>query len=172
MADLHNALLANRSAVAEFLQTARLVSPEKWRVPRAEGKWSPAQVTEHLAKTYEESQSLIAGSSTIPAFPRLLRPVAGAAVRWTILRTGRFPKGKAPAPFQPSASPPAQAILCARLQEASNVFEQSAEAADRGGLATFEHPFFGKFGVTEYVQLQAYHSVHHRSQLGVKSGLT
>jgi hypothetical protein len=169
MADLHTALVANRSAVAEFLQTARLVSPEKWLVPRAEGKWSPAQVAEHLAKTYEESQKLIAGTSTIPAFPRLLRPVAGAVVRWTILRTGRFPKGKAPAPFRPTASPPAQDILCARLQEASNVFEEGVEAAARGGRTTFEHPFFGKFGVTEYVQLQAYHSVHHRSQLGVKN---
>jgi hypothetical protein len=169
MPDLHTALQANQSAVAEFLETARQVSPDKWLVPRAEGKWSPAQVTEHLAKAYEESQKLIAGTSAIRPFPKVLRPLVGAAVRWTILRTGRFPKGRAPAPFLPSASPPAQDILCARLQEASDVFERSAENAHRAGQTTFDHPFFGKFGVGEYAQLQAYHSVHHRSQLGLKN---
>jgi len=169
MADLHTALQSNHSAVAEFLQTARMVPPEKWLAPRAEGKWSPAQVTEHLARVYEESQKLVAGTSTIRPFPRVLRPLAGAAVRWTILRTGRFPRGKAIAPFQPSASPPAQEILCARLQEASDAFERGTEHEHRAGRTTFEHPFFGGFGLTEYAQLQAYHSVHHRSQLGVKN---
>jgi hypothetical protein len=55
------------------------------------------------------------------------------------------------------------------LQEASDVFERGAENAHRAGRTTFEHPFFGNFGLAEYAQLQAYHSVHHRAQLGVKN---
>jgi hypothetical protein len=42
----------HRAAVETFLGQARDVPPDRWDVPRADDKWSPAQIAEHLRLTY------------------------------------------------------------------------------------------------------------------------
>ena len=47
MSDVTRALESNRGAVDEFLGAAEAMEPQ-WMTPRSEGKWSPAQVVEHV----------------------------------------------------------------------------------------------------------------------------
>jgi Protein of unknown function (DUF1569) len=84
-----------------------------------------------------------------------------------IVKTGRFKKGaKAPAPFQPTASPASVADLAARLQAAAGAFEVDVEAAARSGRTFVDHPFFGRVTLSDYSRLQATHTRHHSQQLG------
>ena len=63
MIDLKTVLANNREAVADFLNTASALAPSDWGRPRAPGKWSPGQVTEHVALTYEVSRRILHGTT-------------------------------------------------------------------------------------------------------------
>jgi uncharacterized damage-inducible protein DinB len=165
MRDLAATVRNHQIAIAEFLDAVRAVPAEEWAEPRAPGKWSPAQVVEHVALVYELGLKLLKGTATDPSAPRWLRPIVGMIIRRTVLRTGRFMKSNAAAPFRPQRVPASRDVLVARLEEASRAFERSAVQEVEGGRSTFDHPAFGRFGVADYVQFQAHHTKHHQAQL-------
>ena len=166
MPDLHSTTIDNQQAVSEFLTAARAVPQSAWTRPRAPGKWSPGQVTEHVAIAYEVARAILNGTFSGRAAPRPLRPLIRTFAFNPILRTGRFRKGtKAPAPFQPTASPASVADLTARLQAAAGAFEVELEAAARLGRTFLDHPFFGQVALLDYSRLQAIHTRHHCQQL-------
>jgi len=167
MPDLQSSAIDNQQAVGEFLTAARAVPHSAWTQPRAPGKWSPGQVTEHVAIAYEVARGILNGTFSGRAAPRPLRPLIRTFVFNPILRTGRFRKGtKAPAPFQPTASPASVADLAARLQAAAGAFEVELDAAARQGRTFLDHPFFGQVALSDYSRLQAIHTRHHCQQLG------
>jgi uncharacterized damage-inducible protein DinB len=165
MTDLASTIRNNQIAIAEFLDAVKAVPAEEWAAPRASGQWSPAQVVEHVALVYELGLKLMKGTATDPSAPRWLRPLIGMFIRRTVLRTGRFMKSKTAAPFDPQGAPAPRDTLVARLDEASRAFERSAVQEVESGRSTFDHPAFGRFGVADYVQFQAYHTKHHQAQL-------
>jgi uncharacterized damage-inducible protein DinB len=61
MADLETALHTHRQAVQALLAAAREVPEARWTRPRAEGKWSPGQIAEHLALAYESAREVLHG---------------------------------------------------------------------------------------------------------------
>jgi DinB superfamily len=166
MADLQTSMADNRQAVTAFLAAAHAVSPSRWAHPRAPGKWSPGQVTEHVALAYELSRGLLHGSFPGSAAPRILRPFIRMFFLNPVLKRGRFgPGNKTPEPFEPAESPPAPEALIARLESAVGAFDTDLAAASRSGQSTLDHPFFGKVLLADYVRLQAIHTQHHREQL-------
>jgi hypothetical protein len=48
-----DAVARHSAAASAFAKTAGAMKPDVWSTPLAEGKWSPAQVTEHLNRTYQ-----------------------------------------------------------------------------------------------------------------------
>ena len=165
MRDVASTIRSNQIAIAAFLDAVRAVPADDWTEPSAPGKWSPAQVVEHVALVYELGLKLWKGTATDPSAPRWLRPLIGMIIRRTVLRTGRFMKSKTAAPFRPQEPPASRDSLVARLEDASRAFERSAEQEVESGRSTFDHPAFGRFGVADYVQFQAYHTKHHQAQL-------
>jgi DinB superfamily len=157
----------NRAAVAEFVAAALGLPPAKWMEPRAPGKWSPAQTAEHLAIVYELAEQIVNGTAKIPGRkpPRFLHPLIRFLIRTIVLRSGKFPKLKTPAAFEASPHPDNQRIVCVRLQRASAAFEQAAAEKERAGTFVVRHPYYGRFGLDEFVRLQAYHTRHHHAQL-------
>lgn len=163
MPDLQTALHAHHRAVQEFLASARAVPPAEWNRPRAEGKWSPGQVAEHLVLAYEASRDVLHGRAPGPAAPRHLRPLMRAFLLRPVLWLRRFPSGsKSPAVLQPGASPAAAPVLLDRLQAAAATFESDAVAARR---AAVDHPAFGRLPLVDLVRLQEIHTKHHHRQL-------
>src|SRR5258708_2969795 len=75
MTEIETAIADNRAAVEEFVAAARGVDAASWNRPRAEGKWSPAQVTEHLAIVYEYNRKVVLGTAGKGA-PKFLQPLA------------------------------------------------------------------------------------------------
>lgn len=157
-------LAADRDAVQSFLATACSVPPERWAAPRAPGKWSPAQVVEHVALAYETNTQLFRGPVPGGA-PRWVRPLIRKFLLGLVLRRGDFPRrSRAPKVMEPnvsqSAGPPSE--LLPRLQSAVDVFQTSAAAHPRD---TLDHPYFGHVPLTDIVKLSEIHTRHHAAQL-------
>ena len=67
----------HRAAIEAFARTAESVDPAVWNLPRAEGKWTPAQVVQHLILSYEAGlRELDGGAGMTVVVPglRLTRP--------------------------------------------------------------------------------------------------
>jgi hypothetical protein len=165
MTEIETAIAENRVAVAEFIAAARRLDATTWTAPRGEGRWSPAQIAEHLAIVYEFNRKVVTGTAEKGA-PRFLQPV----LRWFIvsrtLKAGRCTrKGRAPAIFQPTATPAAAATLLARLTTAMTGMEGDIRSGHPAGRHTVDHPFFGRLKTVDWIRLQAIHARHHRSQL-------
>jgi hypothetical protein len=163
MPDLQATLHTHQQAVQAFLASARALPPERWSQPRAEGKWSPGQIAEHVALSYEASGEVLRGGAPGPVPPRFLRPLLRIALLRPVLWLGRFPAAsKAPPILQPSASPAAAPVLLERLQAAVAAFESAAREV-RG--AEIDHPAFGRLPLVDLVRLQEIHTRHHHLQL-------
>lgn len=161
MSAIEEALAESRAAVESLLGS---FAAAPWDAPPAPGKWSPAQAVEHVALTYEVSMELVEGKPAIRGIPRPLRWLAGKLLVPRVLRTGRFPKGaKAPPPFQPKQAGATPADGARRLRDCAARFEETVRRLAGGGAGRFDHPFFGRIAVSDYVRLQALHALHHRA---------
>ena len=166
MPELQDTILYNRRAVDAFIAGVRAVPSAAWLRPRAPGKWSPAQVTEHVAIAYEVARSVLDGTYAGRAAPRFVRLVIRTIGFNPIVKTGRFRKGtKAPAFFQPTGTPATVADLTGRLEAAAGSFVAAVEAAASQGQDIVDHPFFGRVSLPDYSRLQAIHTRHHAEQL-------
>ena len=165
MSDIETTLADHHKAVDEFVAAARTLDAAKWTTPRAPGKWTPAQIAEHLAITYEYNRGVVAGTASGGA-PFFLRPLIRRFIVDSTLKAGRFTRtGRTPKIFEPSAAPGPSGQVLARLQSAVAAFEGDVRTGQREGREVVNHPFFGKLPASDYLRLQAIHSRHHRPQL-------
>ncbi|HEX5818268.1 MAG TPA: DinB family protein [Gemmatimonadales bacterium] len=156
----------NRAAVQHFVSVALGVPPDAWTRAPAAGKWSPAQVAEHVARTMDQAILIIEGRVTSPSLPRLLRPLARRFVLRPVLRSGRFIRGgKAPKAFVPSADGVPQAGVAAALERALVAYEECVARQRQAGHDEFEHPVFGRIPLVDYVRFNELHARHHEAQL-------
>ncbi len=165
MTELETAIADNRAAVEAFAAAARAVDAGTWAAPLADGKWSPGQIVEHLALTFELNRRVLAGTAPALPFPiSLLKPLIRRLVVDNTLKAGRFTRrGRAPAFLQPAAAPAAAADLVARLMSAVSGFESDLRSRPR--VETIAHPAFGNVRALDWVRLQAIHTRHHLAQL-------
>ncbi len=165
MSALEAPLAEGRAAADRFLATAQGWAGAKWGAPHAPGKWSPAEILDHLRQSYDVSLRLLRGEPVIRRAPWIVRAVLGRVFFPRIVRTGRFPKSRTLKPFQPTAPAPDLPAGAARLREAIAAFEAEAERAAAAGDGTFEHPGFGRVAIADYARFAALHTEHHRRQL-------
>jgi len=167
MSDLDALLAANRSAVDELIAVTERAQPN-WNTPRAPGKWSPAEVAEHVARSLEEGANVVAGRPTkLPTLPSFIRPVAGFMLR-RIVRSGRFPKAKTNGAMNPARTSPtipgSSAEAKARLHSALATFERECHARAASGQP-IESPAFGTVAVEDYARFTELHTRHHTKQI-------
>ncbi|MEP6591965.1 MAG: DinB family protein [Gemmatimonadota bacterium] len=165
MSDLDVALVKLGTASAELLVAADNCAAS-WTVPRALGKWSPAQVVEHVARSFDESVKVVAGEpSSFPVLPRLIRPIVRAIFFTKAIKRGVFPTGaKTNKPLDPEAGSATPSAARARLDAAVAGFAQACRAQVAAG-----HPVmstvFGAVPVVDYVRFQELHVRHHTGQM-------
>ncbi len=165
MADVNDALAANRAAVLDFVAAAER-SAATWTTPRAPGKWSPSQVAEHVARSVEGSANIFSGvAPSIPMPPAFLRPLLRLLFFNRIVKKDAFPKGlKAHKTMNPTSGPATPAEARVRLQEALTRFDQEC----RRRVASGQHVVstgFGTVSVEDFVRFNAIHTRHHCKQL-------
>jgi len=166
MADVNDALAANRAAVLDLAAAAER-SAATWTTPRAPGKWSPSQVVEHVAGGLEEAANTVSGapSPSIPMPPAFLRPLLRLLFFNRILKKDAFPKGfKAHKAMAPVSGPATPAEARVRLEGALARFDQEC----RRRVASGQHlvsTSFGTVSVEDYARFQALHTRHHCKQM-------
>lgn len=153
---------------AAFAAAAEAVEPDAWHRPRAEGKWSPAQITDHLIRTYDILMRELGGGPGMQVRTRRLqRLFLRLTLLPRLLRGGRFPQG-APAPreIRPADAPADQTSAVALFRQRAAEFEQVVERArERKPPAQVTHAYFGVSPLPDGVLLCARHIEHHRAQI-------
>jgi hypothetical protein len=163
MTELASALDANRAAVDDLMRAAEACG-EAWTTPSAPGKWSPAQVVEHVAISLEEGADVVAGRpSMLPTVPAFLRPLAKLFLK-RVNKTGVFPKSKTAPGLDPPEGPATPAEGRPRLEAALAEFARECEARSASGQPV-RSPAFGTVRVEEYARFIEAHTRHHTRQL-------
>jgi hypothetical protein len=164
MADINAALTAHRTACDELFKAAERTG-SAWSTPRAPGKWSPAQIIEHVARSLDESAHAVAGKpSNFTSFPAPLRPIVRGLLFRRVLHKRVFPKAKTFKAFDPENGSATPAEARRRLDEAIARFEQACKARVSAGQV-MNSTVFGRVAVEDYAVFQEIHAVHHRKQI-------
>jgi hypothetical protein len=153
-------LAAARSAIDAFLNAADGCS-EVWNEPVAPGKWSPAQILEHVARAIEDSGSDMHGRpSRMLSIPAPLRFLPRILFRRALRRSALF-KAKTNPSMNPEAGPADPTEGRARMERAWQEFE----AGRRSLTGPARSRIFGTVPAEDYVRFQTLHVLHHLSQL-------
>jgi len=163
---LSAAMAEHRAALDAYVARAGRVPSEDWERPRSSGKWSPAEITEHLRLALEKLREELEGQPAmrivLPAWKTFL---LRRTILRRILRTRRFPRN-APAPreIRPVSPGLPRDEALKRLAEASDRFEAASGAVPARGRR-LTHPYFGEIPLARFHRLLATHTRHHGEQL-------
>lgn len=163
-----SAVALHAESAAAFAQTAEAIAPEAFTAPVAPGKWSPAQIVDHLIRSYDGLLQELAGG----AGPEVkTKPWQRAVLRWTlvprILRGAGFPRGaRAPREIRPAESPADRASLLAAFRERRDRFDAAIRRArEERPHAKLTHAYFGSYPLADALLMCARHIDHHRAQI-------
>jgi uncharacterized damage-inducible protein DinB len=165
--DLHALAEDHRAALSQFLATARRIPAQSWTTPLAPGKWSPADITSHLAQSYRVLRAELAGGKGMA----LRLPYWQ---RW-ILRRRFLPGILAGKGFPPNARAPKETRPRDNLTDAREALRILADEAEgfarelaaRAGSerVRLTHAYFGAMSARQSLQLVTVHTRHHARQL-------
>jgi hypothetical protein len=160
---MHNILQRTQEAIEQAVQG---MNSEQlaWH---AEGKWSAAEILEHLSLTYK---------GTAKNLERCLAagwPKARAAswrervATFLVTRLRYMPKGRqSPAPVLPRGLAPSLVVVEARGQlAAADAAISSAEARFGAGTKIANHPILGPLSARQWRTFHLVHARHHMKQV-------
>ena len=164
MNSVDDALRSSRLGLDSLIAGAE-ASRDAWALPRAAGRWSPAQIVEHVAVMLEEAAHDVARAPCkFPPVPFFVRPIFRGAWFKRVLKLQAFPKARTFKALDPAAGPDTSAAGRVRLENAFGDFErETRSAAARGPI--FVSKLFGKVSLLDYIRFQDLHTRHHAQQL-------
>jgi len=154
-------------AVREFVAAARAVAPDEWERPLAEGKWTPAQVAEHLRLSYEVFAAQFAGGQGLRVRTSWWQR---RMLRWRflggILQQGVLPAGaRAPREVRPGDGPFDRDTVLLALEEAAAQAESGLVRRWTDPTCVMTHHVFGDLRPPQGMRLATVHTRHHAAQL-------
>ena len=154
----------SRVALEELISTAEAAAAH-WTTPRAPKKWSPAQVTEHVARVFDDAANMLEGKPHgFPKMPFFVRPIFRTVFFAKTVKSGTFPTAKTFRPFDPVEGPATQAAARARLVAAHDRYLAACSAcAQKDGKVISS--VFGAVSVADYIRFTTLHTRHHRKQI-------
>lgn len=166
LASTDSARAEHRASIETFVDAASAVPDDAWERPLAPGKWSPAQVAEHLRLTYETVLRERSGGTGLRVRSKWwLRPLLRFRILPMILREGVVPRGaKAPREIRPGDGPFERAPLLASIRELGERAEASL-AGVRDSDAGFTHHVFGALPASKALRFATVHNNHHARQV-------
>jgi hypothetical protein len=162
-----DAVEEHRTALATFLEIAESLSDDAWNAPWGPGKWTRAQVAEHLALSYEAAiRELTAGG----AIAVKVAPWRQALLRWIVLPHILFHhsipgRTRSPRELRPAEVTAPRGRVLLRLRELGERFESEAERAFHSGSGHVTHPFFGRIDAVKGMRFMGVHLEHHTRQI-------
>jgi DinB superfamily len=135
-----------------------------WHAP---GKWSTAEILEHLYLTY---------TGTLKGFARVVdggRPILSKAT-WkhraqalVVLRFNYLPRGREAPPHARPRGLPVEKVRAEVLPKITEMDEFLTECAAKFGrrLKVLDHPFLGPFSIDQWRKFHLVHGRHHAQQI-------
>lgn len=163
--DLEAALVIHEQAASSLLRVAEAVPANRWTAPLSEGKWTPAQLLEHLLMAYGVLiREMEGGEGMKVRTSWWQRAFLSIAVKPRLLAGAAFPKGaRAPREVRPAEVSGGRDEHIERFRKRATEFAIAAGKAASGTKLT--HAYFGQSTVAQGVLLCARHIDHHRAQL-------
>lgn len=144
--------------------TARL-TPEFMQVSR-DGRWSPAQVLEHLMITYSSTARLgrkLLAKDDVRPLPRDLKQ---RLAQFLLITMGYFPPGRKAPEFTIPQGMDFREVLRQINDSLHEMDEVLASAEARWGRAAVaSHPVLGPMSVAQWRKFHRVHSQHHFKQI-------
>lgn len=155
------------AAIQQFVTIVRQLPPDSWSRPLAPGKWTPAEVTSHLAESYRVLRTELAGGQGMALrLPRLQRWLLRHTVLPRILERGLFPTGaRAPRETRPREVIDDATSALRTLTVEADAFVQNLTTRASGGRVHLTHAYFGPMSARQGLRLVAVHVRHHARQL-------
>ena len=155
-------------AAADFADAASRVPADRWLTPRGEGKWSPAEIVEHISLAYDVLLREISGGPGMAIRTKLWqRLLLKVYMVPGLLRGKPFPKdARAPKETRPTLSTTDQSAAVTSLRDKAARFDAAAVEAQKSGRRVhLTHAYFGSASLRNALILCARHVQHHRKQL-------
>jgi hypothetical protein len=154
-------------AIEEFRVVAAALDRTLWMAPIAPGKWSPAEVTAHVAEVYRVLGAELGGAEGMRLRGSRLQRLV---LRYTILPrllTGKpFPRGaRAPREIRPTEIITDPVLAVTMLVNLAEQFTAAlTQRATRPGVR-LTHAYFGRLSPRQGLELSTVHTRHHAQQL-------
>lgn len=150
-----------------LIDTATAGLDDRQGAVRVDGRWSIAEIVEHLDRTYTGTSKGLERCLEGGA-PRTSASSPGRRIRrFVVLRLGWFPSGiEAPRHVIPSGDIDlSAAVERARqhLGEMDDVFVRASSRFGRG--AVLDHPLLGPFTIADWARFHHVHTRHHCAQI-------
>lgn len=157
----------HRAALAAFLDIAEQLKEDAWAAPWGPGKWTRAQVAEHLSLIYEAALRELATGVGIR--PRVTG-VKQRLLRWIFLPHILFHRSLPVKVVSPREARPAEVTVprvqvLRRLRELGERFEGEMERVIGTGGGGLTHPYFGTIKPVKAMRFMAIHIEHHTRQV-------
>jgi hypothetical protein len=154
-------------AIEEYRIAAGALDPAVWMAPMAPGKWSPAEVTAHVAEAYRVLSAELGGADGMRLRGSSLQRLV---LRYTVLPrllAGKpFPNGvRAPRETRPTEIINDPALAVARLVERAEQFIRDLTAKATIQSVRLTHAYFGRLSPRHGLELSTVHTRHHAQQL-------
>jgi hypothetical protein len=146
------------------------VPSDRWLVPRAEGKWTPAEETRHVILTYEAIIGDLRDERRMaPRTRGLKRLIVRAIGLYSIVYRRRIPRPvRAPREVRPPEERGGRDELLAELARIVADFEGVfSETWQQRPAKTLAHPFFGAVNLRQTMAIAVVHTRHHAAFLPV-----
>ena len=162
------ALMADHAAAAdEFAAAISRMSAAEWVARPAPEAWSPAETTDHLARTYSQFAGEARGKNSLRIrLGPVRRTLARLFVKPRLLSGAAFPKARSPRELRPSSGPATPADGVALFRATGDACLRDLEILHvRHPYRRMVHPYLGALPLYEIIQFASQHVRHHRRQL-------
>jgi hypothetical protein len=134
---------------------------------RPPGKWSIAEILEHLTLAYRRG-ALGFTKVAETGEPRAKKPTWQQAIgRMLIVDLAYFPRARAPEPTTPTGGIPVERVRESALEALAALDRAADQAEVRCGLEVplLNHPYFAGMNLRQWRKFHWRHTVHHMGQV-------
>lgn len=161
---MHHHLLAASDAL---VAATRDLPPEVVGRAAAGGRWSIAQILEHLTLAFRGHADAVAralASGEVRASPPALKQRLG---RLLVVDLGYFPRVEAPERTKPTGTVPVERAASSAIESLAALDSALARAAAAFGETRLvsNHPYFGGMSVRQWRKFHWRHTTHHVKQI-------